>query len=171
MAGNYEMFVGLLKAAGAQMLGNVNGILYPYDFKKNLLITNAGGVGTVMCDAIPGKLYNLSQTEIDRLSGVLPAHWSRNNPVDIIGDATAERYLKTLTIADGFEADAMFVLVTPQFMTKPEAISSLFVKHKFKTPVFPVLLGGEMMEPAKAILHKHRIIFFEEISEAVSFLK
>lgn len=171
MAGNYEMFVGLLKAAGAQMLSDINGLLYSYDFKNILLITNAGGAGTVMCDAIPGKLYNLNQTEMDKLSEVLPPHWSKNNPVDIIGDATGERYLKAMIIADDFNIDAMFVLVTPQFMTNPEAISTLFVKHKFKTPVFPVLLGGEMMEPAKTYLHKHRIIFFEEISEAVSFLK
>ncbi len=171
MAGNYEMFVGLLKAAGAQILNDVNGLLYPYDFKNILLITNAGGAGTVMCDAISGKLYELNQTEMDKLSEVLPPHWSKNNPVDIIGDATNERYLKAMMIADDFGIDAMFVIVTPQFMTNPEAISTLFVEHRFKTPVFPVLLGGEMMEPAKAYLHQHRVIFFEEISEAVSFLK
>ncbi|MGH2566336.1 MAG: CoA-binding protein, partial [Ginsengibacter sp.] len=48
MAGNYEMFVGLLKSAGAKILKDVNGLLYPHHFEKIVIITNAGGAGTVM---------------------------------------------------------------------------------------------------------------------------
>lgn len=170
MAGNYEMFVGLLKAAGAQMLNDVNGLLYSYDFKKVLIITNAGGAGTVMSDLINNKLYPLAKNEIDKLSEILPSHWSKNNPVDIIGDASTERYLKTITVADDFNADAMFVIITPQFMTNPAAICKIFVEQSFRTKIFPILLGGEIMVPAKTYLQKHSIIFFEELTEAVSFL-
>ncbi len=170
MAGNYEMFVGLLKAAGAQMLNDVNGLLYPYDFKTILIITNAGGAGTVMSDLISNKLYALNENEIDKLSEILPSHWSKNNPVDIIGDASDERYLKTIKVADDFNADAIYVIITPQFMTNPEAICKLFVEQRFRTKIFPILLGGEIMQPAKNYLQKHSIIFFEELIEAVSFL-
>ena len=170
MAGNYEIFVALLKAAGAQMLNDVNGLLYPYDFNKVLIITNAGGAGTLMSDLISNKLYMLSEDEIDKLSEILPSHWSKNNPVDIIGDASQERYLKTITVADEFNADAIFVIITPQFMTHPEAICRMFVEQKFKTKIFPVLLGGEIMQAAKIYLQKQGIIFFEELTEAVSFL-
>lgn len=170
MAGNYEMFVGLLKAAGAQMLNDVNGLLYPYDFKKVLIVTNAGGAGTVMSDLISDKLYVLSIDEIEKLSQVLPSHWSKNNPVDIIGDASYERYSKALKVADNFNADAIYVLITPQFMTNPEAICKLFVQNNFKTKIFPILLGGEIMQPAKTYLQENNIIFFEELTEAVSFL-
>jgi acyl-CoA synthetase (NDP forming) len=90
--------------------------------------------------------------------------------VDIIGEATHERYLKALQVADGFGADAIFVLVTPQFMTDPDQISALFTNNSFQTKVFPVLLGGEMMESAKICLRKNRIEFFEELSEAVAIL-
>jgi len=170
MAGNYEMFVGLLKAAGAQMLNDVNGLLYPYDFKKILIITNAGGAGTVMSDLISNKLYALTENGIDKLSEILPSHWSKNNPVDIIGDASDERYFKTIKVADDFNADAIYVIITPQFMTNPEAICKLFVEQNFKTKIFPILLGGEIMQPAKTYLQKHSVIFFEELTEAVSFL-
>jgi acyl-CoA synthetase (NDP forming) len=170
MAGNYEMFVGLLKAAGAEILNDVNGLLYPYNFKKILVITNAGGAGTIMSDLISEKLYKLNADEIAKLSEVLPKHWSKNNPVDIIGDASYERYLKALQVSDNFNADAIYVLITPQFMTNPKAICQLFVENNFKKKIFPVLLGGEMMQSAKIFLEENKINYFEELTEAVSFL-
>ena len=123
-----------------------------------------------MSDLVNDKLYQLTREEINKFSRVLPSHWSKNNPVDIIGDAGYERYLKALQIADEFNADAIYVIVTPQFMTDTEKISTIFIDEKFKTKVIPVLLGGEMMETAKALLQKNKIEFFEELNEAVSFL-
>jgi acetyltransferase len=169
MAGNYEIFVHLLQAAGAKILNNVNGLLYSYDFKKILVITNAGGAGTIMGDLISDKLYQLSEEQILKLSEVLPKHWSKNNPIDIIGDASYERYSKALTVADNFAVDAIFVVITPQFMTKPEAICKLFIENNFKTKIFPVLLGGELMQTASRFLEENRISYFDELFEAVSF--
>ncbi len=170
MAGNYEMFVGLLKGAGAEIVNDVNGLLYPYTFKKVLIITNAGGAGTIMSDLISDKLYKLSADEIAKLSEVLPSHWSKNNPVDIIGDASYDRYCKVLQVADNFNADVIYVLITPQFMTNPKAVCKLFIENGFKTKIFPVLIGGEMMQAAKSILEEYRINYFEELTTAVSFL-
>ncbi|MDO6428987.1 acetate--CoA ligase family protein [Flavitalea sp. BT771] len=170
LAGNYEMFTGLLKSVGATMMRDINGLLYPYHFEKVLVITNAGGAGTVISDMISDKLYPLSQAQIDSLSKVLPKHWSKNNPIDIIGDATYERYLKALTIADSFGADAILVVVTPQFMTDTNKIGEIFYTHPFRTKVFPVLLGGEKMETACRRLRSEGVTYFEELSEAVSYL-
>ena len=170
MAGNYEMFVGLARSAGAKILQDVNGLLYSHHFEKIIIITNAGGAGTIMSDLVNDKLYQLTPDEINKLSEVLPSHWSKNNPIDIIGDAGHDRYFKALQIADEFNADAIYVIVTPQFMTDTEKISRIFTDEKFNTKVLPVLLGGEMMETAKAYLRKNKIEFFEELNEAVSFL-
>jgi acetate---CoA ligase (ADP-forming) len=170
MAGNYEMFVGLLQSAGCKIIKDVNGLLYPHHFEKIVIVTNAGGAGTVMSDLINDKLYTLNPGDILKLNKVLPSHWSKNNPVDIIGDACHERYLKTLQVADNFNADAIYVIVTPQFMTDTENISRIFIDAKFRTKVIPVLLGGESMEAAKTLLQRNKIEFFEELNEAVSFL-
>jgi len=170
LAGDYELFVGLLKSVGAKILKDVNGLLYTHTFEKVLIITNAGGAGTVMSDLISDKLYQLSAEEIQKLSEVLPTHWSKNNPIDIIGDAGYERYLSVLRTADNFDADVMYVIVTPQFMTEPEKISDIFLKEKFKTTIIPILLGGEMMDSAKLLLQRNKIEFFEELNEAASFL-
>lgn len=170
LAGNFRMFCGLLKSAGANIIKDINGLLYPYSFNKILVITNAGGAGTILSDLISDKLYQLNKEETKLLNEVLPSNWSRNNPVDIIGDAGPERFSKALQVADQFNADAIYVVITPQFMTDAYAISHVFATGNFKTKIFPVLLGGEAMQAAKAHLQENGIPFFEELSEAVCFL-
>src|SRR5690606_3412548 len=59
------------------------------------IVTNGGGAGVLAVDRLmdgKGELAALSPETIERLDQVLPANWSRINPVDIIGDAPAERY-------------------------------------------------------------------------------
>lgn len=170
MAGNYPMFCGLVKGAGAQVLNNIDGLLYPFVLNKILVITNAGGVGTVMSDLLGDKLYQLTEEQKQQLSAVLPANWSNNNPVDIIGDAGPARFIKALQVADSFGADAIYVIITPQFMTDTTAICQALTSVQFKTTMLPVLLGGPAMQEGKSHLTEHNITFFEELHEAVSFL-
>lgn len=170
LSGNYEMFMGLLKRAGAHFLNDTNGLLYPHQFNKILVITNAGGPGTVMSDLISDKMFELGTSHIEELNKVLPSNWSKNNPVDIIGEATHERYLSTLKVADNFGADAIYVIITPQLMTDVDQIAAIFTDNKFKTEIFPIFLGGEMVESARKILHQNKIAFFNELNDAASFL-
>jgi acyl-CoA synthetase (NDP forming) len=170
LSGNYEMFLGLLKSVGVKFLNDTNGLLYPHQFQKILVVTNAGGAGTVMSDLISDKMYELSHDQIESLNQVLPSNWSKNNPVDIIGEATHERYLATLKVVDGFDADAIYVIITPQFMTDVDQIAEIFLDNKFKTPVFPIFLGGEMVEKARQLLRDKKMPFFEELTDATSFL-
>ncbi len=55
---------------------------------------------------------------------------------------------KALITADTFGADAILVLVTPQFMTDMDEIAEIFYTNSFRTKVFPVLLGGQKTEAA-----------------------
>ena len=55
------------------------------------IITNAGGLGVLATDALissGGELANLSNNSMAQLNKVLPPHWSHNNPIDILGDAS-----------------------------------------------------------------------------------
>jgi acetyltransferase len=164
------MFVGLLKSLEVKFINDTSGLLYPHQFRKILVITNAGGAGTVMSDLINDKMYELTPDQIAQLNKVLPSNWSKNNPIDIIGEATHSRYLTALKVADDFGADAIYVIITPQFMTDVDAIAQLFIDHEFKTPVFPIFMGGEMVIKARQTLRDHEIPFFEELTEATSFL-
>jgi acyl-CoA synthetase (NDP forming) len=170
LSGNYEMFVSLLRSLGVKILSDTNGLLYPHQFQHILVITNAGGAGTVMSDLISERMYELSPAQIDQLNKVLPPTWSKNNPIDIIGEATHERYLTALQVADTFGADAIYVIITPQYMTDVDEIAAIFRGHVFRTPVFPIFLGGEMVEQARQLLRDSKVPFFEELTDATSFL-
>ncbi len=59
------------------------------------IMTNGGGMGILATDTLidsGGKLAELAPETLQKLDGVLPAGWSHGNPVDIIGDAPAERF-------------------------------------------------------------------------------
>jgi acetyltransferase len=43
-----------------------------------------------------GTLATLAPQTVERLDALLPATWSRGNPVDLIGDAPVERYVAAL---------------------------------------------------------------------------
>ncbi len=47
-----------------------------------------------------GKLAELSTETIVRLNEILPPHWSHQNPIDILGDAPAERYVEAVELAE-----------------------------------------------------------------------
>jgi acetyltransferase len=66
------------------------------------IVTNAGGPGVLATDSLitsRGELAAAFRRDDDHeLNEFLPPHWSRNNPIDILGDADAERYAKAIQI-------------------------------------------------------------------------
>ena len=91
--------------------------------RRVVVITNAGGAGILAADAIESrgmKMAELSDETRSRLQAFLPAAASWANPVDVLGDAGADRYRQALEVlADSPEVDAVVVLLSPQAMTEP----------------------------------------------------
>jgi acetyltransferase len=87
------------------------------------ILTNAGGPGVLATDALVaegGELAQLSPKTVETLSEFLPPAWSHSNPIDILGDASAERYAKAVSItAKDPGADGLLAILTPQAMTDP----------------------------------------------------
>ena len=85
------------------------------------IITNAGGPGALSTDLLirsGGQLAELSPGTRAALDALLPAHWSHGNPVDILGDADADRYAKAIEIVSKDSGnDGLLVILTPQKMT------------------------------------------------------
>jgi acetyltransferase len=106
------------------------------------IVTNAGGPGVMACDSLldrRGVLARLDTKTIDRLNGCLPPSWSHGNPIDILGDASAQRYADAVTAAVGDPGvDAVLVLLTPQAMTDASA-SATAVSEAAKHTTKPVL--------------------------------
>ena len=127
------------------------------------IITNAGGPGVLATDMLissGGELAELSPEIMTELNKLLPAAWSHNNPVDILGDAGPDRYAKAVQIAaKDNTSDGMLVILTPQAMTDPIGTADA-LKPYAKIPGKPLLacwMGGKEVEPGEDILNSSGI--------------
>lgn len=81
-----------------------------------------------------------------KLNEILPPHWSHGNPIDVLGDASPERYARTLEVAAADpNSDGLLVILTPQAMSDPTetAVELKEVSHRLKKkPVLAQLDGG-----------------------------
>jgi acetate---CoA ligase (ADP-forming) len=89
------------------------------------IVTNAGGPGILCTDALERAGLSLARFEpatTEALQGFLPDAASAANPVDVLGDALADRYRFALDkVANDPNVDGIIVIVTPQAMTEVEA--------------------------------------------------
>lgn len=120
------------------------------------ILTNAGGPGVLATDALignQGELATLSDTTLAALDALLPSHWSRRNPVDILGDASPERYAEALAIAATDEnSDGLLVILSPQAMTDPTRTADALKAVKSRKPVIASWMGGPSVAAGQAIL-------------------
>jgi acetyltransferase len=130
------------------------------------IVTNAGGPGVLATDTLienRGELAQLSAETRQSLSTFLPAAWSHGNPIDILGDADAERYARTLEVTSRDpNIDGLLAILTPQAMSDPTATAqalSQYAKVAGK-PVLASWMGGEMVEPGERILDQAGIPTF-----------
>ncbi len=130
------------------------------------ILTNAGGPGVLAADALitnGGELTKISPEAMEAFNEILPASWSHNNPVDIIGDASPERYAKALEIAaKDTNSDGILVILTPQAMTDPTRTANELVPYaqSLGKPVIATWMGGNDVAPGEAILNKANIPAF-----------
>ncbi|MFN2295304.1 MAG: bifunctional acetate--CoA ligase family protein/GNAT family N-acetyltransferase [Candidatus Promineifilaceae bacterium] len=136
------------------------------------IVTNAGGPGVSATDALVaagGKLAPLSDSLMAALDEALPAHWSRNNPIDLLGDAGAKRYKEAISIVSkDSESDGLLAILTPQGMTEPvataEALKALYDRpagYPYGKPVLASWMGGEDVAEGTAVLNKANIPTFD----------
>src|ERR1035438_9027725 len=127
------------------------------------IVTNAGGPGVLATDALimgGGELAELSPAAMEAYNAVLPATWSHNNPVDIIGDASPERYAKALQIAaNDPNSDGMLVILTPQAMTDPTRIAEQLkpLARQEGKPVLASWMGGVDVAAGEEVLNRANI--------------
>ncbi len=141
-----------------------------------LIITNAGGPGTMAADAV--EKAGMVVTSIDRnlataLRARLPAAASVGNPIDVLGDAEPARYVAALTAAqDDPAVDAIVVILTPQAMTRPaetaRAIAGCLSGDK---PVVAAFMGGADVMPGRDELVAAGLPDYPSPERAVAALK
>ena len=137
------------------------------------IITNGGGPGIMAADTLAE--YGLEPAQIPeetiyQLNQILPPHWSQANPIDILGDATIERFTQTLEIClASKEFDGVLVIMVPQALTRPEDVATALAKlvKRKRFPVFTSWMGGKQMAKALTILNQANIPTYETPERAV----
>ncbi len=150
----------------------------PYLGPRMAVVSNGGGPAILATDELiesGGQLATLAPATIESLDRVLPGTWSRGNPVDIGGDADAERYQAALEIVRTDPAtDAILLLHAPTAIvtTAEVARACLPVLAAARQPALACWLGGLRVPGAEAAAAEQRIGFAtpEEAVEAYGHL-
>jgi acetyltransferase len=97
-----------------------------------VIITNAGGPGVMATDALiaqGGTLAKLSDKTMETLNSILPHFWSRGNPIDILGDAKADRYRAVVeTCLNDDNVDGIIIIYTAQAVVEPVEVAKSLVE-------------------------------------------
>ena len=168
---------GLLRVFSLDELFNAAETLSKIDVPKGdalAILTNGGGVGVLATDALiehGGRLSELSPETMAALDGALPSTWSRGNPVDIIGDATAERYRESLEILlQDSNVDAVLILNCPTAISSGTSSAEAVVEtagRRKSVPVFTCWLGGVSAVEPRRTFSRHGIPTYETPHDAV----
>jgi len=164
LVGGDEVFDAAVQRAGAVRVNTVNQLFAAaqtlasgtrVEGPRLAIVTNGGGPGVMAADRASDlgvPLAELSQKSIEKLSEVLPAHWSHSDPVDILGDADSERYREAseIVLADP-GVDGLLVLLTPQAMTDPTACADgvIAAAAKAHKPVLACWMGENLVRDGR----------------------
>lgn len=141
-----------------------------------LIITNAGGPGTMAADAVEKagmRVADLDRNVSTALRDKLPSSASIANPIDVLGDAGPDRYIEALKAAQQDDnVDAIIILLTPQAMTQPGETARLIIDNiDGSKPVLASFMGGKDVMPGRRELAAGGLPDFESPERAVAVLK
>ncbi len=186
LAGNKDVFYGILNQTNAIRADSLEEMFHiaalfekKVDFANNRIqiITNGGGYGIVTTDAIAGskhlRMADMSSITASEIKKKAPTHMNVGNPLDLLGDATTERYRDTLNLCladkniDGIVLIALYQ--TPLLTT--EIVEVITEAHRnSKKPIVVISTGGEFTELLSKSLMERGIPVFNFPTETITAL-
>ena len=182
MAGDDAVYEAAFRRAGVVRVGEIAELFDAAEVldSKRLpggprlaIVTSAGGPGVMATDALihlGGELAKLSDESMKQLNAFLPPYWSKANPVDLLGDATVDRFTKALTICLGDPmVDGVLVIYTPTDSAPSTQVAHAVAdsaKNAWK-PVIATWMGAEDVEEGRHIFVENSIPTYDTPEEAV----
>jgi acetyl coenzyme A synthetase (ADP forming)-like protein len=172
LAGSEKAYDAAFKQVGIVRAGSVQELFdYAQAFARQPLpesdavavVTNAGGPGIMASDAIERigmRLASLTPSIQQKLRAALPAAASVVNPIDVLGDAPAERYTLAIEAAlSDPNVGILLVVLTPQTATQisETALALGELARKYKKPTFAAFMGDQAIHPAMDIFTKYSL--------------
>lgn len=188
LAGAYDVYHAALSHAGIVVVDNLAALfdaasvlpMTPMLAGEALgIVTNGGGGAVLAVDALeeqPGHLAALAAATIEALDPVMPAIWSGANPVDIIGDASPERYAFAIkALLHDAAVDALLVINCPTALADSRAVADMLVDcvgearaHGIVKPVIGCWMGDANAERARGLLAGGGVPLFTTPEAAVA---
>ncbi len=182
LTGSDDVLDAAFRRGGVLRVNNISDLFYMAEVlakqprpkgPRLTIVTNAGGPGVLATDALirsGGELATLSDESMSALDKLLPKYWSQGNPIDILGDATPERYVSTVEIAaKNQNSDGVLVILAPQMNTDPTRTAEQlkpFAKLDGK-PILASWMGGANVATGETILNRSNIPTFPYPDTAV----
>jgi acetyltransferase len=187
LAGVAEVYSAAFEKAGIFEVNSINELLYVSlalawagPCENNLaIVTNGGAAGVLtadQCSKLDVKLAKFSADTLNKLeqSPVMNKAFTRANPLDILGDALSNRYQVALeAVLSQQNVEACLVIQTVQIMTELEENSQVIIRaaQVFRKPIFSLILGGALIQPAIKLLGQNRMPCFTDPQIAVLAFK
>lgn len=182
LAGNDDVFDAAIRRAGMLRVYSIQNLFDAVETLAHvpsingdrlIILTNGGGIGVLATDSLidsGGRLAELAPKTIKALDDILPATWSRNNPVDIIGDSDAARYVKALKVLlDDPNYDAVLVMLVPAAIIDNTEVARAITEaiKETKKPVLTCWMGEDAVKDAREIFKQNSIPQYETPESAI----
>lgn len=182
MAGAYDVHAAAFRRAGIVMVDTLTDLFAaaqvlsrykPCHGSRVAIVTNGGGAGVLAADGLPATgatLATLAPTTITELNKLLPQGWSKGNPIDVVGDAHADRFGAAMAaaLADP-NVDVVLALHCPTAVETGTAMAAATVEAAAMStkPVLACWLGPHNAARARRSFEAAHLALFDSIDEMV----
>lgn len=186
LAGDSKIYSSVFKQANVIEVDSIEELL---DLSKVLswnsrckngvgIVSNGGGFGVLAVDYFENEKIKIPKLKKETLNFLNDPQFdkvkTRNNPLDIMGDALASRYeIAIESLLKQNNIYCILVIQGLQIMTEPEKTAKIIVKlrNKYNKPIIVSFVGGDSFKKAISIVEKNRIPNIIEIKRAVKVIK
>lgn len=182
LAGSHAVYLAAFRQAGIIPVNSIREAFqtaellasegYPKGTRA-VVITNAGGFAVLSSDYAEQygiEMIRFSDELVTELDMVLPPDWSRANPIDMVGDSSADRFARTFDIMIKSQAlwDIAFVVAVPSAISDPIRVANEIVRFSKNTRKMIVgcMIGGDSMKTPLRILRDAQIPNFPDLEDA-----
>ncbi len=182
MAGDDQVYRAAFRRAGMVRVNQVSDLFNAAEVLQSrrlprgrhlAIVTNAGGIGVIATDALierGGRLAEFSEKSLEKLNAVMPPHWSRGNPVDVLGDCSVELYRQAVEVclSEG-SVNGVLVIYTPQGAANSEELAQAMaeIARQSHKPLLAAWMGGERARLGREIFLRNSIPAYDTPEDAV----
>ena len=186
LAGGYDVYKAIFKQTGLIEVDTIEELLdvsKALSFHKKIrngigIVTNGGGLGVLAvdyCEKLGVEIKELNKETIEKLDKELEKVLIKRNPLDILGDASPERYeIGIRNLLEEKDINGVVVIQAMQIMTDAEKNAKIIVELQNKFPLKPIIccfVGNVLIKKASNYLEENKIPNYSDPKRAIRAMK